>query len=800
MTMPCVLVINDDPVQLHFLSTLLEQDRYRVTRCHSAEEAYEVLHNHVPIDLIVIDLHLPGMSGWRFCRLIHSLPSQELRTVPILVVSATYSGFDEKQIKSDLQVHGFLPLPVEPQRFRECVRQIVDGTIKPATLRVLLVEDRSPEADRLSQGLEELGWLVTVAQSGMEARQHSQRQYDIVMANHELSDMTGVELLRELKRNSPSMVSVLFIADSKSLNQPEAFQLGIDAWFNKPYDPSHVVSVCQKVRQEQAFARVEALLESRTNSLRDSETQFRTLFESLPDVLMVYDGENLIRHINRLGAQQLGYLESEVVGRPIHGISPSAQARSDAEYRNGSGTRVEQWRETYLLGKHSKKIDVEMIERSVMYEGKPGTLIVARDMTSRKQMESDKETLEQQLRQAQKMEAIGRLAAGVAHDVNNILAAILGHASLLKVRSDPQGQSWQTGDVIDKAVRRGQQLTSQLLGFARQGKHHHVSVDVHSVIQEVVSLLSRTLDKSIALSPVLEASHRWVMGDPNQLYQVLMNLALNACDAMPQGGTLTFSTTNELIDAEAGRCKPGLAPGSHLLVKVADSGVGIPQDIKNKIFEPFFTTKEKGKGTGMGLAMTYGIVKNHQGYIGVSSEAGEGTTMNVYLPVAVESADNKNSDVAESLFLGHGNILVVDDDEVVASVAAELLEHLGYRVAIVASGDQAVKYCQEHQGDLHLVLLDMIMEGMNGAECFAALRQLDPCLSVIMCTGYDRNHAIQELLNQGVAGFIQKPYDITELSQVVRDVLAGARQPNARLTFIDKQPIEKQHHPNALVG
>ena len=200
-----------------------------------------------------------------------------------------------------------------------------------------------------------------------------------------------------------------------------------------------------------------------------------------------------------------------------------------------------------------------MIERSVMYEGKPGTLIVARDMTSRKQMESDKETLEQQLRQAQKMEAIGRLAAGVAHDVNNILAAILGHASLLKVRSDSKGQFWQTGDVIDKAVRRGQQLTSQLLGFARQGKHHHVSVDVHSVIQEVVSLLSRTLDKSIALSPVLEASHRWVMGDPNQLYQVLMNLALNACDAMPQGGTLTISTTNELIDAEIGSSQAWIA-------------------------------------------------------------------------------------------------------------------------------------------------------------------------------------------------------------------------------------------------
>ena len=798
--MPRVLVINDDPVQLHFLSTLLEQDQYRVIRSRSAEEAYEVVANQMPVDLIVIDLHLPGMSGWRFCRLIRSLPSHELSALPILVVSATYSGFDERQIKSDLQVHGFLPLPVEPQRFRECVRQIADGTTKPATLRVLVVEDPSPETDRLSQGLMDLGWEVTVVQSGLEARQQGSRPFDIVIANHELPEMTGVELLHELKRSAPSMVSVLFIADSKTLNEPEAFQLGLDAWFSKPYDPSHVVSVCQKVRQEQAFARVEALLETRTNSLRDSETQFRTLFESLPDVLIVYDRANLIRHINRLGAQQLGYSESELVGRPIHGISPSAQAKSDSSYGKEFGAIVEQWREAYLLGQNGDKVDVEMIERSVMYEGKPGTLIVARDMTSRKQMESDKETLEQQLRQAQKMEAIGRLAAGVAHDVNNILAAILGHASLLKVRSDPQGQYWQTGDVIDKAVRRGQQLTSQLLGFARQGKHHHVSVDFHGVIQEVVSLLSRTLDKSISLSPVLDASHCWVMGDPNQLYQVLMNLALNACDAMPHGGTLTISTTNELIDAEGGRRKPGLAPGRHLLVKVADSGVGIPQDIKNKIFEPFFTTKEKGKGTGMGLAMTYGIVKNHQGYIGVSSEAGEGTTMNIYLPVAVECTDHTHADGADSLFLGHGHILVVDDDEVVASVAAELLEHLGYRVAVVTSGDQAVEYCQKHHGNVDLVLLDMIMEGMNGAECFSALRQLDPDLSVIMCTGYDRNHAIQELLNEGVAGFIQKPYDITELSGVVRDVLAGARHPKTRLTFIDKQPKETPRHPNVLVG
>ena len=608
--MPRVLVLNDNPIQLHLLATLLEQDQHEVLRCQSAEEAYDLLQSRIRVDVLVVDLHLPKMSGWRFCRLVRSLPSRELSALPILVVSATYSGFEAEQIKTDLQVHGFLPMPVDPQRFRECVRQLAVETTQPPSLKVLLVHEQAQDMGRLQYALEESGWLVRVARSGEEA-QHlfGLHSFDVVIVNHELPDMAGLHLLIELKRQSSAIVTVILASDSNSPSRREALRLGVEAWFCKPYDPVHMVMECEKVRQEHTFVRVEGLLEARTNSLRDSETQFRTLFESLPDVLVVYDHALMIQHINRSGAQQLGYSAQELVGQSIHLMAPSGQSEPGAWCLHGSGASIGEWRETQIMKKNGEMIDVELIERSVLFEGERGTLIVARDLRNRKQMESEKATLEHQLRQAQKMEAIGRLAAGVAHDVNNILAAILGHASLLKALSSSNEQLWHTGDVIDKAVRRGRQLTSQLLGFARQGKHHHVPVDVHGVIQEVISLLGQSVDKAISLCPVLEASQCWVMGDPNQLYQVLMNLALNACDAMPDGGTLAISTTNEVVDQETARRIPGLPTGVTLLVRVTDSGVGIPQEIRNKIFEPFFTTKEKGKGSGMGLAMTYGIVK-----------------------------------------------------------------------------------------------------------------------------------------------------------------------------------------------
>ncbi|MDH3771154.1 MAG: response regulator, partial [Nitrospirota bacterium] len=464
--------------------------------------------------------------------------------------------------------------------------------------------------------------------------------------------------------------------------------------------------------------------------------------------------------------QSVDLIGTSFVGIQSHLLNASEIPRKIARDDVGS-----QWNEAMLRTKNGINLPIEQMERVVRFQGHQQTLFVGRDMTARQNMADENAMLEKQLRQVQKMEAVGRLASGVAHDMNNILTAILAHAGLLKARVDPANPSWKAGDVIEKAVHRGKELSSQLLGFARQGKHHHIPVDMHSVIQEVTGLLGRTVDKAIILQTDLMADEPWVVGDPNQLFQVLMNLAVNASDAMSQKGELFFCTSNERVSPEQASTVPGLEPGDYVVIRVTDTGEGMSQDVQAHIFEPFFTTKDQGKGSGMGLAMVYGIVKNHHGYIGVTSTLGVGTTIRVYLPSVLCDVTQNSSGSVAMPSEGTGHVVIIDDEKAVAEAAQAILEFLGYTTTIRLSGQEALAYAQDHTHQIDLVLLDMVMPDMSGSECFAELRRIRPESKVLLCTGYDRNHAVQELLNQGVMGFIQKPYDLDELAQVCSDAV-----------------------------
>ncbi|MEO8327587.1 MAG: response regulator, partial [Nitrospirota bacterium] len=487
--------------------------------------------------------------------------------------------------------------------------------------------------------------------------------------------------------------------------------------------------------------------------------------------LVIYDQQGIITHVNSLGAQQLGYLPPVLKGKAFSLIKPEP---SDAEFRPTMPNPARggaRWEETFLRQKNGSNLPVERMERVVQFLGQRQTLFIARDLTARKRMEEENIALEHQLRQVQKMEAIGRLASGVAHDMNNTLTAIMAHASLFKIQEKTDTPLWAAGDIIEKAVRRGKELTSQLLGYARQGKHHDVTVDTHDVIQEVMTLLGRTIHKMITFRADLSATKPYVVGDPNQLYQILMNLGVNACDAMGERGELFVQTSNETVTPEYASRVPGLCAGDYVLIRVTDTGTGMSLETQRHIFEPFFTTKEQGQGTGMGLAMVYGIVKNHRGYIGVTSSLGCGTTMRVYLPDAscatLKTAPVKTTEPS----YGTGHIVVVDDEKDVGEAAQAILEFLGYQVTVVLNGKEAVKICQNLAVPVDVVLLDMVMPEMSGATCFEELRAIRPDLKVILCTGYDRNHAVQDLFNQGVVGFIQKPYDVDELAHACQIVL-----------------------------
>jgi signal transduction histidine kinase/ActR/RegA family two-component response regulator len=383
---------------------------------------------------------------------------------------------------------------------------------------------------------------------------------------------------------------------------------------------------------------------------------------------------------------------------------------------------------------------------------------------------------EEQLRQAQKMDAIGQLAGGVAHDFNNLLTGILACAQEIQAEAPAQGPLRQAGQTIEQAATRGAQLTRQLLGFARRGKFRTAPVDLHTVVTEVVSLLSRTLDKRIAIAERLDAERAVVVGDSGQLQQAILNLAVNARDAMPEGGTLTVASNLATLGAEALRSHPGAVPGPFLALSVADTGVGIPPHNLDRIFEPFFTTKPPGQGTGMGLATVYGIASNHGGWVSVESAVGKGARFTLHLPAASRNLAVRLTP-RPAPPPGSGRVLVVDDEAAAREGAKLLLQRLGYQVTLAPGGAEAVRWFEEHAREVAVVLLDLSMPGLDGRATYQALRAIDPAVRVVLSTGYGRDGRAQELLDLGVQEFVEKPFRLDQLGEA----LARARQGPAPL-------------------
>ncbi len=388
---------------------------------------------------------------------------------------------------------------------------------------------------------------------------------------------------------------------------------------------------------------------------------------------------------------------------------------------------------------------------------------------------SARQHLEERLRRAQKMEAIGTLAGGIAHDFNNLLTGILGAASLLKVKLDRAGPLANQAELIERAGLRAAELAGQLLDFARKTPLQHRSVQIGQVLNETVSILRRTVDKRIDIVERYEEDTDYVLGDPGQLQQVAMNLGLNAVEAMPDGGELTLTTETLQLDDRGCDIHPELAPGRHVMFSITDTGVGIPRKIRNRIFDPFFTTKQLRKGTGMGLATSYGIVRSHGGALEVSSEPGQGTTFKVYLPVTSQGSAPSERPPLLATPVADATVLVVDDEETVGAVVHAMLSELGYHMVITTSGKEALATYQSQGDEIQLVLLDLTMPVMAGASCFRLLREQDPGVKVLLTSGHALNGEAQRLLDEGALGFIQKPFTMITLGQAVAAALSGTQ-------------------------
>jgi signal transduction histidine kinase/sensor domain CHASE-containing protein/CheY-like chemotaxis protein len=480
------------------------------------------------------------------------------------------------------------------------------------------------------------------------------------------------------------------------------------------------------------------------------------------DERLLYANEAFGIFLDRPRAEAVGLPIAEVVGA-LRNAWPDVRADLEQE-----GTTFRELAVARAAGERQVRFTLDRIQlgsRRVL-------ALYARDVT-------DQRSAEDQLRQSQKLEAVGQLAGGIAHDFNNVLTGILANASLLEEELPPGSDSRESAAVIGGAARRAAELTRQLLGFARRGKLLVAPVDVHDVVGEVARLLVRTLDKRIVLVQRLRASRSVVLGDAGQLQQALLNLAVNARDAMPEGGVLTFETANVEADARWCERRPGAVAGPHVAIGVADSGHGIPRELQARIFEPFFTTKAPGAGTGMGLAMVYGMARNHGGVVEVESAPGSGARFTLYLPAAPEQSADADPGSAEAP-RGAGLLLVVDDDPVPRTATARLLTRLGYEVAEAATGEEALRWYRRHGSRARAVVLDLSMPGMDGRECFRALRREDPAVRVILTSGYGPDGRAQQLVDEGVLEFLPKPFGAAELgAAVARAIGAPVRAPAA---------------------
>ncbi|MEN6388002.1 MAG: response regulator [Candidatus Cryosericum sp.] len=491
-----------------------------------------------------------------------------------------------------------------------------------------------------------------------------------------------------------------------------------------------------------------------------------TALDQAADAIAITDPVGIVTYVNPAFEHVTGFPAAETRGHNIGdllGEEVTAQLKLRAD---GHMTAYDSWKKKITgTRKDGSPMELDLTVSPVLSPA--GTIAnytyVGRDVTQ-------ETALEEQLRQSQKLEGIGQLAGGVAHDFNNILTGILGYANMLEPEAAPGSTMQQGLQVIQQAAERAAELTRQLLSFARRGGHQHVTVDVNSTVLEVVSLLTRTVNKNITVTEHFDTDQATVLGDPGQLQQVVLNLAINARDAMPQGGSLTFRTWRQVLNAEQLLAHPGAEPGTFVCLSVSDTGIGIARKNLRRIFEPFFTTKQAGQGTGMGLAMVYGIVKAHGGFIDVESSPGKGATFTVCLP----ATDIPPATVyaAELPGKGHGRILVVDDEEVVRKLTREMLHRAGYDVVTVAGAKDAVAWYRAHPHEVDLVIIDMVMPGADGQECFKALKAIDPGVRAILSTGYGLDGHAQDALDAGMVGYVQKPYHMEELVTAVADALA----------------------------
>ncbi len=540
-------------------------------------------------------------------------------------------------------------------------------------------------------------------------------------------------------------------------------------------DRTRVVSVSSRDELGVLAREFNKMVESLKNweqQLKESEAQYRSLFDRVQHGIVILDANGKIINSNPAFFKLLGYNNVDaIIGKNISIFSTSPEEIQHMLSELEKQKSIHDW-SIKLKDKNDKLHETlfSAVGRFNEYNKFIDAEAVVIDITEQK-------NLEKQLIQAQKMEAIGTLAGGIAHDFNNILTGILGYVSILKQKANITKDPifLKALSIIESSSLRAANLTKQLLAFARRGKYQETIIDLNNIVREVIRLLEETLDRRIKLIHTMEKNLWKIKADEGQIYQCILNLCINAKDAMPDGGIIKLSTQNKVLTSHQHAVGNVIPPGRYVILEVTDNGCGMSPEVRAKIFDPFFTTKEQGKGTGLGLAMVYGIIRNHDGYIQVESTPGIGTTFTIYLP-AINSDNLNDEEIDISIHKDHKSdkpigVLVIDDESAILELTRDILSEYNYQVFTASTGEEGLNILNKYKNDIDIILLDIMMPGMGGKETLFKIKREYPDIPILLVTGFAADKVAQELLKKGAASILLKPYRQTQLLKAIDNIL-----------------------------